>query len=334
MQRILSGIQPTGHLHLGNYLGALKNWVNLQKDYDAFYCIVDLHALTAHPNPAELREHTLTTAAIYIAAGIDPARSTIFHQSCVNAHAELMWILSCNTPLGWLNRMTQFKEKSGKHKDRSVLGLYSYPVLQAADILLYDANIVPVGADQKQHIEMTRDVAISMNSRYEQDIFVVPNPMIQGAAARVMSLRDGTKKMSKSEDADASRINMTDLPDVIQHKIKRAKTDAGTVPASPDEMAGRPEAENLLNILSATTDQPLESLFQTYGGGGFASLKTDLAEALITTLDPIRRRYEDLLKDKDHLMRILRQGQEKAANVADKTLKRAQDTVGLLSLES
>src|SRR6201981_1978654 len=251
MNRIFSGIQPTGNLHLGNYLGAIRNWVMLQKDFECIFCIVDLHALTQPQDPTELRASTREVTAAYIAAGIDPERCTIFNQSMVPAHTELAWLLGCLTPLGWLNRMTQFKEKAGKHRDMAGLGLYAYPVLMAADILLYKATPVPVGEDQKQHLELARDIAGTFNRRYEREFFPLPEPQIFGTATRVMRLRDGRKKMSKADTSDYSRINMTDAPDAIALKIRRAKTDPEPLPITVAELDSRPEADNLIGIYGA-----------------------------------------------------------------------------------
>src|ERR1700688_298718 len=253
MNRIFSGVQPTGHLHLGNYLGAIRNWVALQRDYDCIFCIVDMHALTLPQDPNELRAQTREVTAAYVAAGIDPERCIIFNQSTVPGHAELAWLLGCMTPLGWLNRMTQFKEKAGKHRDDAGLGLYGYPVLMAADILLYKATHVPVGEDQKQHLELSRDIAGAFNRRYGVEFFPLPEPQILGEATRVMSLRDGTKKMSKSDASDMSRINMTDTPDLIAQKIRKAKTDPDALPSSVEALEGRPEADNLLTLYAALT---------------------------------------------------------------------------------
>src|ERR1700723_2380776 len=254
MNRIFSGIQPTGNLHLGNYLGAIRNWVALQHDYECIFCIVDLHALTMPQEPAQLRAQTREVTAAYIAAGIDPERCIIFNQSMVSAHAELAWLLGCLTPLGWLNRMTQFKEKAGKERDNAGLGLYSYPVLMAADILLYKATHVPVGEDQKQHLELARDIAGAFNRRYGVEFFPLPEPQIFGAGTRVMSLRDGLKKMSKSDESDYSRINLTDDADAIALKIRRAKTDTEPLPESAADLAKRPEADNLVTIYAALAD--------------------------------------------------------------------------------
>src|SRR5579862_8680639 len=259
MNRIFSGVQPTGNLHLGNYLGAIRNWVALQSDFECIFCIVDLHALTLPQDPEELRAATREVAATYIAAGIDPERCIIFNQSMVGAHTQLAWLLGCLTPLGWLNRMTQFKEKAGKQRDLAGLGLYAYPVLMAADILGYKATHVPVGEDQKQHLELARDIAGAFNRRYECDFFPLPEPQIFGAATRVMSLRDGTKKMSKSDLSDMSRINMTDTPELIAQKIRKAKTDPETLPETIAALEARPEADNLIGIYAALTDGSREA---------------------------------------------------------------------------
>ncbi|HJZ17815.1 MAG TPA: tryptophan--tRNA ligase, partial [Stellaceae bacterium] len=266
MNRIFSGIQPTGNLHLGNYLGAIRNWVQLQHDYECIFCIVDLHALTQQQDPDELRQATREVTAAYIAAGIDPERCIIFNQSTVSAHAELAWLLGCLTPLGWLNRMTQFKEKAPKQRDSAGLGLYAYPVLMAADILLYKATHVPVGEDQKQHVELARDIAGAFNRRYERDFFPLPEPQIFGEATRVMSLRDGTKKMSKSDTSDYSRINMTDDADAVALKIRRAKTDPEPLPHTIAELEKRPEADNLISIYSALADTSRDAALARFAG--------------------------------------------------------------------
>src|SRR5580700_7084830 len=275
MNRIFSGIQPTGNLHLGNYLGAIRNWVTLQKDFECIFCIVDLHALTLPQDPDELRASTREVTSAYIAAGIDPERCTIFNQSGVPAHTQLAWLLACLTPLGWLNRMTQFKEKAGKNREMAGLGLYAYPVLMAADILAYKATHVPVGEDQKQHLELARDLAGAFNRRYECQFFPLPEPQIFGAATRVMSLRDGTKKMSKSDSSDYSRINMTDDADAIALKIRRAKTDPEPLPATQAELEARPEADNLVGIYAALTDQSREAVLGQVAGQNFSVFKME-----------------------------------------------------------
>src|SRR5271156_4767789 len=266
MNRIFSGIQPTGNLHLGNYLGAIRNWVELQHGFECIFCIVDLHALTQPQDPAELRASTREVTAAYIAAGIDPEHCTIFNQSMVSAHTELAWLLGCLTPLGWLNRMTQFKEKAGKHRDMAGLGLFAYPVLMAADILAYKATHVPVGEDQKQHLELARDIAGAFNRRYGVDFFPLPEPQILGEATRVMSLRDGTKKMSKSDESDYSRINLTDDADTIALKIRKAKTDTDPLPDTLAALEKRPEADNLVTIYAALSDSTREKVLKEYAG--------------------------------------------------------------------
>src|SRR5579862_1936085 len=284
MNRIFSGIQPTGNLHLGNYLGAIRNWVALQHDYDCIFCIVDLHAITVPQDPAQLRAQTREVTAAYIAAGIDPERCIIFNQSMVPGHAELTWLLGCLTPLGWLNRMTQFKEKAGKQREEAGLGLYAYPVLMAADIILYKATHVPVGEDQKQHLELARDIAGAFNRRYERDFFPLPEPQIFGAAARVMSLRDGTKKMSKSDTSDYSRINMTDDADAIRQKIRKAKTDPHPMQPTVAEAQTRPEAENLLSIYAALADKSLEATVAEFAGSPFSRFKETLIDLAVSVL--------------------------------------------------
>src|SRR5437667_6569292 len=289
MNRIFSGIQPTGNLHLGNYLGAIRNWVALQHDYECIFCIVDLHALTLPQDPAELMASTREVTAAYIAAGVDPERCIIFNQSMVSAHAELAWVLGCLTPLGWLNRMTQFKEKAGKQRDLAGLGLYAYPVLMAADILVYKATHVPVGEDQKQHLELARDIAGAFNRRYERDFFPLPEPQIFGAATRVMSLRDGTKKMSKSDTSDYSRINMTDDADTIALKIRRAKTDPEPLPAAIPDLERRPEADNLIGIYGALSGLSPEAALARFPGRNFSYFKDALSELAVEELGRIGR---------------------------------------------
>ncbi len=329
MTRVLSGVQPTGNLHLGNYLGAIKNWVAMQEIHDCLYCIVDLHAITVPQNPGHLRNATRETAAAYIACGIDPKKSAIFHQSAVAEHSELAWILSTMTPLGWLNRMTQFKEKAGKHKDNSCLGLYSYPVLMAADILIYKATHVPVGEDQKQHLELARDIAGAFNRQYNQEYFPLPEPLILGDATRVMSLRDGTKKMSKSEESDNSRINLTDSPELIAKKIRKAKSDA-EMGLSYDEK-NRPEAANLINIYSAITGEKKKSITAKYAESGFAPFKRDLAEIVSEHLAPISSEINKLQADPAYLDSILKDGVEKARAIASANIKEIKDIIGFLT---
>jgi len=330
MNRIFSGIQPTGNLHLGNYLGAIRNWVAIQNDYDCIFCIVDLHALTLPQDPKELRAQTREVTAAYIAAGIDPERCIIFNQSTVAAHAELAWLLGCITPLGWLNRMTQFKEKSGKQRENAGLGLYAYPVLMAADILLYKATHVPVGEDQKQHVELARDLAGAFNRRYEVEFFPLPEPQILGAATRVMSLRDGTKKMSKSDTSDYSRINMTDDADTIRQKIRKAKTDPHSMPASIAECEARPEAANLLGIYAALGDKSLEATVAEFAGSPFSRFKEALSELAVSVLGRIGGEMRRLVAEPEYIDRILRRSTERARAIAEPNLREVFDIAGLL----
>jgi tryptophanyl-tRNA synthetase len=330
MNRIFSGIQPTGNLHLGNYLGAVRNWVALQRQYDCIFCIVDLHALTLPQDPKELPAHTREVTAAYIAAGIDPERCIIFNQSTVPAHAELAWLLGCLTPLGWLNRMTQFKEKAGKHREEAGLGLYGYPVLMAADILLYKATHVPVGEDQKQHLEFARDVAGAFNRRYGVDFFPLPEPQIFGAATRVMSLRDGTKKMSKSDASDYSRLNMTDDAESIALKIRKAKTDPQPLPSTVAEAEARPEAANLLGIYAALSDLALEQAVTLFAGKNFSEFKQQLADLSAEVLGRIGGEMRRLVADPGHIDGILRRGSERARAIAEPNLRQVFDIMGLL----
>jgi len=330
MNRIFSGIQPTGNLHLGNYLGAIRNWVAMQHDYECIFCIVDLHALTLPQDPLELRESTREVTAAYIAAGIDPEHCIIFNQSMVSGHAELAWLLGCLTPLGWLNRMTQFKEKAGKHRDMAGLGLYAYPVLMAADILLYQATHVPVGEDQKQHLELARDIAGAFNRRYERDFFPLPEPQIFGEATRVMSLRDGTKKMSKSDTSDYSRLNMTDDADAIALKIRRAKTDPEPLPDTIAALEARPEADNLVGIYAALTDMTREAALARFAGQNFSTFKEALSEVAVGVLGRIGGEMRRLTADPGHIDQVLRQGAERAAAIATPVLREVQDITGLL----
>jgi tryptophanyl-tRNA synthetase len=330
MNRIFSGIQPTGNLHLGNYLGAIRNWVALQHDYECIFCIVDLHALTLPQDPLELRHSTREVTAAYIAAGIDPGHCIIFNQSMVSAHAELGWLLGCMTPLGWLNRMTQFKEKAGKQRDMAGLGLYAYPVLMAADILLYKATHVPVGEDQKQHLELARDIAGAFNRRYERDFFPLPEPQIFGEATRVMSLRDGTKKMSKSDTSDYSRLNMTDDADAISLKIRRAKTDPEPLPDTLAALEKRPEADNLVGIYAALTDTSREAAMRQFAGQNFSTFKEALSEVAVSVLGRIGDEMRRLMADPGHIDTILRHGAERAEAIARPILREVQDIIGLL----
>jgi len=330
MNRIFSGIQPTGNLHLGNYLGAIRNWVALQHDYECIFCIVDLHALTLPQDPAELRASTREVTAAYIAAGIDPERCIIFNQSMVSAHAELAWLLACLTPLGWLNRMTQFKEKGGKQRDLAGLGLYAYPVLMAADILVYKATHVPVGEDQKQHLELARDIAGAFNRRYERQFFPLPEPQIFGAATRVMSLRDGTKKMSKSDSSDYSRVNMTDDADAIALKIRRAKTDPEPLPATISDLERRPEADNLIGIYAALSGLSREAALDRFAGQNFSYFKDALSELAVAELGRIGLEMTRLTADSAYIDGVLRRGAERAGAIAYPVLREAQAISGLL----
>ncbi len=331
MNRIFSGMQPTRQLHLGNYLGALRNWVALQNDYECIYCVVDLHALTLPQEPDVLRNNIREVAAAYIAAGLDPERNIIFNQSAVSAHAELSWILSCHAPLGWLNRMTQFKEKSqGKQANDAVLGLFAYPVLMAADILIHKATHVPVGEDQKQHLELARDVAGAFNRAYGIDYFPLPEPQILGEATRVMSLRDGTKKMSKSDTSDYSRINMTDDADTIAQKIRKAKTDPEPLPTAVEGLAARPEADNLVTIFAALADTSRADVLARFGGQNFSGFKKELVDLAVDRLAPITARMRELTGDKAEIDRILKRGAERADAIASRHLAEVKDIVGLL----
>ncbi len=328
--RVFSGIQPTGNLHLGNYLGAIRNWVPMQGQVETIFCIVDLHAITLPQDPAELRAHTREVTAAYIAAGIDPERSIIFNQSAVDGHSELAWLLGCLTPLGWLNRMTQFKEKAGKQRENAGLGLYAYPVLMAADILLYKGTHVPVGEDQKQHLELARDIAGAFNRRYGVEFFPLPEPQIFGTATRVMSLRDGTKKMSKSDMSDYSRINMTDDADTVGLKIQKAKTDPHPLPDSIEALEARPEADNLIGIYAALANLTREQAVARFAGQQFSAFKRDLADLAVSVLGPIGAEMKRLVGDPGHIDKILKRGAERAHAIADPVLAEVQDIIGLL----
>jgi tryptophanyl-tRNA synthetase len=328
--RVLSGIQPTGGLHLGNLLGAILRWVRMQDEAECLFFLADLHALTIDVEPDELRSNVREMAAALIASGIDPRKSTLFAQSAVPAHAELAWLLQCTARVGWLNRMTQFKEKTGKNREGASVGLYTYPVLQAADILLYQATHVPVGEDQKQHVELTRDIALKFNNDFDVELFVVPEPYIGGGtAARVMSLRDGNAKMSKSDPSDMSRINLTDSDDVIAQKIKKAKTDPEPLPEDPKMFDGRPEARNLVGIYGAVTGESVEDVLARFAGQGFGAFKPALADALVALLSPIRARLEELRGDPAELDRILAEGAARASELGAPVLAKAKAAVGL-----
>jgi tryptophanyl-tRNA synthetase len=329
MQRVLSGIQPSGVPTLGNYLGAIRNWVALQADHDCLFCVVDLHALTAFQPPATLRENVREMTASLLACGIDPARASLFAQSHVSAHARLAWIFNCVARLGWLNRMTQFKDKAGKDREAASVGLYVYPNLMAADIHTYHATRVPVGDDQRQHLELANDIAEKFNHDYGVDFFPRVEPLILGQAARVMSLRDGTRKMSKSDPSDQSRINLTDSADAIAQKVRRAKTDPLPLPASDSELAERPEARNLLAIFSALSGEPVQALLARFGGGGFGAFKESLAALLVDHLSPITAETARLLADRAHLDAVLEAGAARANAVAEPIVREAERLVGL-----
>ncbi len=327
-QRVLSGVQATGLLHLGNYLGAISPWIELQNNYECLFFLADLHAITINPKPDELESSIFTTVALYIAAGLSSERSIIFAQSMVKEHSELAWILNCVTPMGWLKRMTQFKDKAGADLDQACLGLFSYPVLMAADILLYNPDFVPVGDDQKQHLELTRDIAGVVNRKFNKEVFRLPEPLIQKNTARIMSLRDGLKKMSKSDPQDNARINLTDSDDKIVDKLKKAKTDTYSY-ISYDQIA-RPEIANLLNIYSSLSTYSLEELLSKYQNSGFAKFKQDLAEIIISTVSPIRKNYLDLINNKDYLLNILKNGSMKAGNYASFNLDNIKKLFGFV----
>ena len=330
MARIFSGIQPTGNLQLGNYLGALKNWVMLQHDYECIYCVVDLHAITVWQEPTELASNTREVTAGLIASGLDPKTNIIFNQSQVSQHSELAWIFSCVSRLGWLKRMTQFKEKAGKDQESASVGLYSYPNLMAADILIYKATHVPVGEDQKQHLELTRDIAHKFNNDFKVDFFPLPEPLILGNATRVMSLRDGTKKMSKSDPSESSRINMTDGPDEIARKIRKAKTDPDVLPAYPKGLENRPEAANLFAVFSALADKSVEEVCKRFEGAQFSKFKEDLTELAIEVLGPISMEMAKLVADPGYLDEVLADGSKRARIIARPILDEVYDIVGLL----
>jgi tryptophanyl-tRNA synthetase len=330
-KKIFSGVQPTGNLHLGNYLGAIKNFVELNNDKqnDCIFCVVDLHAITVRQSPKELRNNIRQTVATFVASGIDPKKSIIFNQSKVSAHSEAAWILSCVGRMGWLNRMTQFKEKAGKDKEKASVGLYSYPILMAADILLYDATHVPVGEDQKQHLELCRDIAQKFNNDFEvEDFLKVPEPLIQKEFSRIMSLKDGSKKMSKSELSDLSRINLTDNKDTIINKIRKAKTDPLSLPSDVEGLNERPEAKNLLGIYSSLTDSTLEETVKDFKGKNFSEFKENLSQVLVEKIEPISSEIKKLINNKEFLDKILAEGCEKASNISSKKVKKLHDIIG------
>lgn len=332
MKRIFSGVQPSGNLTIGNYLGAIRPWTRMQDDGSCFFCIVDLHALTVPQDPNTLRHATREVAAAYIASGISPEKSSIFIQSAIPYHAELGWLLGCLTPLGWLNRMVQFKDKAGKNKDSAALGLYAYPVLQAADILLYKTTHVPVGEDQKQHLELARDIAGAFNRAYGVDFFPLPEPEIQGIAARVMSLRDGTKKMSKSDPSDFSRIHLTDTNDDIDLKIRKAKTDPLPLPQNVTDLKNRAEADNLVTIYASLRNTCKQTVLNEFGDKPFSVFKPALTACLIETVAPIRQEMTRLLTDTAALDVILKQGQENAMGIAEKTMVDLKSLMGIVRI--
>jgi len=338
-ERVFSGVQPTGNLHLGNYLGAIAKFVALQQRYDCIYCIVDLHAITVWQDPEELPRTTREVAAAFIACGIDPEKHIVFNQSQVPEHAELAWVFNCIARLGWLNRMTQFKEKAGKDRENASVGLYAYPSLMAADILVYRATHVPVGEDQKQHLELSRDIAQKFNNDfgpsirahgYGEAFFPLPEPLIQGPATRVMSLRDGAKKMSKSDASDQSRINLTDDADAIAHKIRRAKTDPDPLPGEEAGLASRPEADNLVGIYAALAGKGKPEVLKEFGGAQFSSFKAALVELAVAKLGPINAEMKRLMADPVHIDSVLAQGAQRAQGIARETMKAVKDIVGFV----
>ena len=330
-KKIFSGVQPTGNLHLGNYIGAIKNFVNLQNDPEnsCIYCVVDLHAITVKQDPKQLNRNIRETAAAFIASGLDYKKSIIFNQSLVPAHSEGSWILSCVARMGWLNRMTQFKEKAGKDKEKASVGLYIYPILMAADILLYDATHVPVGDDQKQHLELSRDIANKFNLDFNSPkFFIAPEPLIQKNFARIMSLKDGTKKMSKSDPSDLSRINLNDTSDQISNKIKKAKTDSEPLPDNEIDLSKRPEAENLLGIYSSLSDQLLSKTIDEFSGKNFSDFKDKLLNLVVDKIAPISLEINKLLKDQKFLDEVLKEGANKAEEIAQRKIKNIKKILG------
>mgnify|MGYP000660215099 FL=1 len=331
MKNIFSGVQPTGNLHLGNYIGAIKNFVGLSKSNEnkCVFCVVDLHAITLKQDSKELKNNIRETVATFIASGIDPKKNIIFNQSQVSAHSEAAWILSCTARMGWLNRMTQFKEKAGKDREKASIGLYSYPVLMAADILLYDTTHVPVGEDQKQHLELCRDIAQKFNNDFKLDnFFIAPEPLIQKEFSRIMSLKDGLKKMSKSELSDLSRINLTDTKDEIVNKIKKAKTDSLPLPSTIDQLDNRPETKNLVGIYSSLSGLSFENSINEFSGKNFSKFKDSLSQVLIDKITPISTEIRKLIDDKSYLDKILLEGSKKANEIASKKMKKIHEIVG------
>ncbi|PCI61620.1 MAG: tryptophan--tRNA ligase [Kordiimonadales bacterium] len=329
-KRVFSGAQPSGDMHLGNYLGAFRNWVRLQDDYECIYCVVDMHAITVWQDPAILVQQTREAAAAYIASGVDPKKSILFNQSRVPGHAELAWIFNCVARLGWLNRMTQFKDKAGKNRERVSTGLYVYPNLMAADILLYKATHVPVGEDQKQHLELTRDIAQKFNTDFGVELFPITEPIIMGEGARIMSLRDGTKKMSKSDPSDMSRLNLNDDTDTLAQKIRKAKTDGDLLPAKASLLEGRPEAQNLVGIYAALMDQSRDTVCAEFEGKGFGDFKKALTEVVVTKLAPITEEMKRLQADTAYIDSILKDGAARAQAIAAPILMDVKKAVGYL----
>ncbi len=330
-KRILSGVQTSGDLHLGNYLGAIKNFVTLQEEYECFFCVVDLHAITVWQDPKVLANKTREVTAAFIASGIDPKKNNIFVQSQVPQHAQLAWLFNCIARMGWLNRMTQFKDKAGKNSENVSVGLFSYPTLMAADILIYLATHVPVGDDQKQHLELTRDIAQKFNNDFKIDFFPIPEPLIFGEATRVMSLRDGSKKMSKSDPSDYSRIMLTDSADSISQKIKKAKTDPKPLPANKEELKKRPEAENLISIYASLQSNTIENVVSEYAEKEFSVFKKDLIDLAISKLEPITTEMNKLMADSKFIDSVLIDGKERAIQVAEPVLAKTKQIIGFLS---
>ena len=328
-KRVLSGVQPTGGLHLGNYLGAIRNFTSLSDSHESLFCVVDLHAITVWQDPTQLNNQKREVIATFIASGIDPNKSVIFNQSDVPEHTQLSWILNCTAQMGWLKRMTQFKDKAGKNQEKVGVGLFTYPILMASDILLYKATDVPVGEDQKQHLELTRDIVIKFNNDYKKEIFPLPEPMILKVAARVMSLRDGTKKMSKSDPSEYSRILLTDENDLIAKKISKAKSDSLPVPSSAEDLNKSPEADNLLSILASCSNVDKKDLIKTYGGKNYSDLKKDVTDSVVATVSPVREEINRLMNDRSYLEKTIKDGASRAREIAQPVLNEVYEAVGL-----
>ncbi|MEC7885199.1 MAG: tryptophan--tRNA ligase [Pseudomonadota bacterium] len=328
-KRVLSGVQPTGGLHLGNYLGAIRNFTSLSDSHESLFCVVDLHAITVWQDPTQLNNQKREVIATFIASGIDPNKSVIFNQSDVPEHTQLSWILNCTAQMGWLKRMTQFKDKAGKNQEKVGVGLFTYPILMASDILLYKATDVPVGEDQKQHLELTRDIVVKFNNDYKKEIFPLPEPMILKVAARVMSLRDGTKKMSKSDPSEYSRILLTDENDLIAKKISKAKSDSLPVPSSAEDLNKSPEADNLLSILASCSNVDKKDLIKTYGGKNYSDLKKDVTDSVVATVSPVREEINRLMNDRSYLEKTIKDGASRAREIAQPVLNEVYEAVGL-----